>query len=341
MSRKHWIVLLLLVSGIYCKKDNLASFSGFNKPLNFPEPVYHFSTNEITKGGFELGRKLFYDPILSRDNSISCASCHIQSSAFTHHGHDVSHGIDDLLGTRNAPAIQNLAWNPTYMWDGGVFDLDLQPIAPITNHVEMDETLDNVIQKLRRSSTYPQLFNKAYGSSYITTATFLKALSQFMVICISANSKYDKGKRGDAGVSFSPEEQAGYTTFVQKCGSCHPEPLFTDNTFRNNGIAIGANNDQGRFLVTSRTEDQYKFKVPTLRNVELTAPYMHDGRFYTLAVVLDHYNAHVSNTPNLDPLLINGSSLGIPLSDVEKTNIIAFLKTLTDRDFISNKLLSE
>lgn len=341
MYKKYLVLALLLIAGLYCKKDDLASFSGFKKPLNFPEPVYHFSTNTVTKDGFLLGRTLFYDERLSRNNTISCGSCHIQSSAFTHHGHDVSHGIDDLLGTRNAPAIQNLAWYPTYMWDGGIFDLDLQPIAPITNHVEMDETLENVLNKLRSSSTYPNLFKKAYGSTEINSARFLKALSQFMAMCVSSNSKYDKVKRGEAGLSFTAEEQAGYSTFVQKCAGCHPEPLFSDFTFRNNGVAIGANNDQGRFMITSLDQDQYKFKVPSLRNVELTAPYMHDGRFYSLSAVLDHYSSHVTNTPNLDPLLNAGGTLGILMTDTDKSNIIAFLKTLTDRDFISNKLLSQ
>lgn len=337
MLRKHWIVLALMVTGVYaCHKETMDIFAGFQKPANFPEPVYHFTTNPVTKDGFELGRKLFYDPLLSRNNTISCGSCHIQTSAFTHHGHDVSHGIDDRLGSRNSPAIMNLAWNPALMWDGGIFDLDLQPIAPVTNHVEMDETMENVLTKLKNSSVYPALFQRAFGSDEITTAKALKALSQFMLMCVSSNSKYDKVKRNE-NETFTADEQAGYQLVTQKCSPCHKEPLFTDNSFRNNGIAIGANDDKGRYMVTVTAGDEYKFKVPSLRNVELTAPYMHDGRFYTLDAVLDHYSSHIQQTPNLDPLL----SAGIPLSPVEKTQIIAFLKTLTDREFTSNRLLSE
>ncbi len=133
---------------------------GFQKPVNFPDPVYHFSTNNITKDGFELGRKLFYDPVLSANNTISCGECHIQTSAFTHHGHTVSHGIFDRMGTRNSPPIMNMAWNTSFMWDGGIVDLDLQAISPITNHVEMDETMPNILTKLRSSSEYPALFKK-------------------------------------------------------------------------------------------------------------------------------------------------------------------------------------
>ena len=337
MFRKHWIVLALMITGVYaCHKETMDIFAGFQKPANFPEPVYHFSTNAVTKEGFELGRKLFYDPLLSRNNTISCGSCHIQTSAFTHHGHDVSHGIDDRLGSRNSPAIMNLAWNPALMWDGGIFDLDLQPIAPVTNHVEMDETMENVLDKLKNSSVYPALFKRAFGSDEITAARTLKALSQFMLMCVSSNSKYDKVKRNE-GEAFTTDEQAGYQLVTQKCSPCHKEPLFTDNSFRNNGIAVGANDDKGRYMVTVTAGDEYKFKVPSLRNVELTAPYMHDGRFYTLDAVLDHYTSHVQQTPNLDPLL----SAGIPLGAAEKTQVIAFLKTLTDREFTSNRLLSE
>lgn len=311
----------------------------FQQPENFPVPAYHFETNPVSKAGFELGRKLFYEPRLSRNNTISCGSCHIQSSAFTQHGHDVSHGIDDRLGSRNSPPIMNLAWNTTLMWDGGVFDLDLQPIVPITNHVEMDETVENVISKLQAHPDYPGLFKSAFGTTEITTARMMKSLSQFMVMCVSSESKYDSVQRGE-GRTFTAEEEAGYTLFKAKCATCHAEPLFTDQSFRNNGIAIGLNDDKGRFAVTLNESDKYKFKVPSLRNLDFTAPYMHDGRFYTLDAVLDHYSSNVQNTQNLDPILQNGQ-LGIALTAEEKIKIKAFLKTLNDRVFISNKLLSE
>lgn len=339
MNKKYWIVIIGLFGVLACSKEMIDRFAGFQQPVNFPEPVYNIAGNEVTKEAFELGRKLFYEPRLSRNNTVSCGSCHIQSSAFTQHGHDVSHGIDDRLGRRNSPPIMNLAWMPAFMWDGGVFDLDLQPIVPITAHEEMDETIPNILNKLRSHTDYPGLYQKAFGSSEITTATTMKALSQFMIMCISSDSKYDSVMRGKS--SFTVEEQAGYTLFKQKCNSCHSEPLFTDNAFRNNGIAIGLNNDEGRSEVTLNPLDRYKFKVPSLRNVQFTAPYMHDGRFYTLAAVLDHYSGQVQNTPNLDSVLNQSGTLGIPLTADDKTKLLSFLRTLSDRKFISNPLLAE
>ncbi|MBP7558510.1 MAG: c-type cytochrome [Chitinophagaceae bacterium] len=336
MNRKYWIFSLAFLFFLSCSKEIVNRFQGFKQPAEFPEPVYRFQDNPISQAKFELGRKLFYEPRLSRNNTISCGSCHIQSSAFTQHGHDVSHGIDDRLGTRNSPPIMNLAWMPTFFWDGGVFDLDLQPVAPITNHVEMDETVDNVLAKLRAHPQYPSLFKQAFGDTAINTVRTMKALSQFMLLCVSTESKYDSVSR-HLGASFTETEQRGYTLFQQKCAACHKEPLFTDFSFRNNGIAIGLNDDKGRYLVTLNPADEYRFKVPSLRNVEFTAPYMHDGRFITLDAVLDHYRGQVQSTPNLDPLL----SSGIPLTSQDKTDLIAFLKTLSDRRFLTNPLLAE
>lgn len=320
---------------ISCSKDIMDHFKGFQQPANFPAPVYRLSDNPVTEDGFILGRKLFYEPRFSRNNTVSCGSCHIQSSAFTQHGHDVSHGIDDRLGSRNSQAIMNLAWSPDFFWDGGVFDLDLQPIVPITNHVEMDETVENVLVKLRQHPEYPSLFKKAFGSEEITTARTMKALSQFMIMCVSSESKYDSVNKGIA--TFTNEEEKGYSVFRQKCSSCHKEPLFTDHSFRNNGIPVGPNNDEGRYLVTLNEADRYKFKVPSLRNLEFTAPYMHDGRFLNLDAVLDHYNSGIQLTPNLDPLLANG----IKLETDERKQLLSFLRTLSDRKFITNRLLAE
>ncbi|RZM27650.1 MAG: c-type cytochrome [Pedobacter sp.] len=347
MNRKHGIVLFLF--GLFilaCKKDNpvkaeIEQFLGFQKPANFPEPVYKMASNPVTKAGFELGRALFYEPRLSRNNTITCGSCHIQSSAFTQHGHDVSHGIDDRLGTRNSPPIMNLAWNKAFMWGGGVYDLDLQPISPITTHEEMDENLENVLGKIRALPKYTSLFKAAFGTEEVTTARFMKALSQFMLMCISSNSKYDKVTRKDAGVSFTPDEQAGYTLFKEKCASCHSEPLFTDGSFRNNGLAASVINDKGLYAATLMESDKYKFKVPSLRNLQYTAPYMHDGRFLSLAGVLEHYNAEVQPMQNLDPLLNQNGKLGIALNTDQKAKITAFLNTLNDAEFINNKMFSE
>lgn len=343
MYRKQFIVIIIFIAGIYACNKNIDTttgvFKGFEKPVNFPVPVYDLANNPVTETGFKLGRKLFNDPILSANNTISCASCHIQTAAFSHNGHSVSHGIFDRLGTRNSPAIMNLAWGTSFMWDGGVFDLDLQPIAPITNHVEMGDTMANVLNKLKVSDVYPGLFQKAFGSEGITTSTFLKALSQFIVMCISANAKYDSVMCGQT--IFSDVEQKGYLLFKAKCGSCHTEPLFTDNSFRNNGLSISAINDEGRYAVTLQETDKYKFKVPGLRNLSFSPPYMHDGRLLTIEAVLDHYTFGIKNTTNLDEAFKQSIKPGIKMSEDDKQNIIAFLKTLNDRNFITNKMLSE
>lgn len=331
------MVLFLLACS---KAPQLAAFIGFRQPAGFPAPAYKFENNPVTSAGFELGRKLFYEPRLSRNNTISCGFCHLQTSAFTHHGHDVSHGIDDRLGSRNSPPIMNLAWNTTFMWDGGVFDLDLQPIVPITNPVEMDESMDNVLQRLRNTAPYPALFQKAFGSTDITTARMMKALSQFMVMLVSDQSKYDSVKRQQS-VHFTTEEQQGYALYQQHCSNCHREPLFTDQSFRNNGLGVGPNNDEGHYAVTLNTADKYTFKVPSLRNLAYTAPYMHDGRFYTLAAVLRHYTSEVQDMPTLDPLLKQNGHPGIALTSTEQTQLLAFLQTLNDPSFIADKRFSE
>lgn len=327
----------VLVIGICaCSKEVMDSFSGFQKPGNFPEPIYHFTNNAITKAKFELGRKLFYEPRFSRDNTISCGTCHIQSAGFTHHGHDVSHGIADRLGKRNSPPIMNMAWRKDFFWDGGVFDLDFQPVVPITNPVEMDETIENVIEKLQVHAEYPKLFKNAFGSPEIDTERIMKALSQFMVMVISSNSKYDKVMRKE-GEIFTAQEERGYQLFQQHCSNCHKEPLFTDESFRNNGIGVGYNNDQGRYEITLNEKDLYTFKVPSLRNLTYTSPYMHDGRFIKLDAVLDNYAENIRYSPNLDPLLQNG----IPLTPGDRQDILVFLKTLDDPGFVTDKRFAE
>ncbi len=340
MHKKKILICFIFIAGILaCNKNVVEEVITFVNPSYFPKPTYHFENNEITKARFELGRKLFYDPILSANNTISCGSCHIQTSAFTHHGHSLSHGIFDRVGTRNSPPIMNLAWMPSFMWDGGIVDLDLQPIAPITNHVEMADSLHNVLNKLRLHPQYPQLFKNAFGSNEIKGTDFLKALSQFMLMCISNNAKYDSVKRNEA--TFNSIEVQGYQVFQQKCGSCHKEPLFTDNSFRNNGLSISWLNDEGRYLVTGNITDKYRFKVPSLRNLSYTAPYMHDGRLLTLDAVMDHYTSNVHLTQNLDTLLKVNGQLGIALSNSEKTSLLAFLKTLDDKSFLTDPKLSE
>ncbi|MGY3053239.1 cytochrome c peroxidase [Pedobacter sp. UYEF25] len=346
-KRAFWFTMAILVLMVYaCKKqgqmeDAISSFLGFQKPANFPEPVYKMANNKITEGGFILGRNLFYESRLSRNNTVSCGSCHIQSSGFTQHGHDVSHGIDDRLGTRNAPPIMNLAWNEAFLWGGGIYDLDLQPVVPITSHEEMDENLENVLAKIRSLPKYQTLFKAAFGTEEVNTARFMKALSQFMLMCVSSNSKYDKVMRKEDNQVFTSTELAGYAMFKANCASCHAEPLFTDGKFRNNGLAPNLVNDQGLYSATLTETDRYKFKVPSLRNLSYTAPYMHDGRFLTIEGVLDHYTGEVKATANLDPLLKKDGKLGIALTAEQKLQLISFLKTLDDRDFVNRKDLSE
>jgi len=332
----------LVLMGASCGKENDGALTPMplEIPKNFPAPAYAVAGNPITKEGFELGRKLFYDGILSRDGSISCGSCHIQGSAFTHHGHDVSHGIDDRLGLRNSPAIMNLGWTKFFFWDGGVFDLDLQPLSPIENPVEMDAHIPDVIAKLRQHPDYPREFNRVFGPGEINANKMLKALSQFMLHCVSANSKYDKYIRNEGG-TLTADETAGLAIFTQKCGTCHSTDLFTDNGFHNNGLPPSMVNDSGRFRVTLNPADMYLFKTPSLRNVAKTAPYMHDGRFLNLQAVLDHYSSGIHNSPTLDPLLKPNGTPGIPLTATEKSQIIAFLQTLTDEEFLRNPLLAE
>lgn len=306
----------------------------FTVPANFPQPVYALDQNRPTSAGVKLGRALFYDGMLSRDGSISCAECHNQAYAFTHHQHEVSHGIDNQVGTRNSMPVQNLAWATDFFWDGGVHDLDLVPIAPIENPVEMDEKSGNVVAKLRKSTKYPSMFKAAFGTDEINGPRFLQALSQFMLTLVSSNSRYDKWVRKEAGATLTGDEQAGLTLVRTKCSGCHAGELFTDNSFRNNGLFIQGSRDIGRAHVTERDEDRYRFKVPSLRNVEKTLPYMHDGRFYSLETVLDHYAENVQPTENLDPLLRQNGKFGIALTTDEKRQIILFLKALTDEQFL-------
>lgn len=336
---RNFLIGMVLI-GITLLSFKAIDFKGFISPVHFPKPVYDLANNPVTKDKFELGRSLFYETALSRDNRISCGSCHIQSSAFTQHGHDISHGIEDRLGNRNSPPIMNLAWSKSFFWDGGVFNLDLQSITPITNPVEMDERMENVLKKLRAKPEYLLRFKKAYGSAEITGTKLFKALSSFMVMCISSQSKYDSVMR-KTGVEFSTAEKAGYAVFRKNCAGCHKEPLFTDHSYRNNGLDHTYNSDSGRVAITLDIHDRFRFKVPSLRNLTQTAPFMHDGRFTTIGEVLDHYSGGVVSMPNLDPLLKKQGRLGISLTKTDKVQLIAFLKTLEDKDFLNRSELNE
>jgi cytochrome c peroxidase len=310
------------------------------KPANFPDPIYDFENNPLTVEGVALGKALFYDGKLSQNGIITCDFCHQPATAFAHTDHALSHGIEDKIGTRNVPAIQNVAWSPHFFWDGGVVDLDLLPIAPIQNPVEMGDTMANVLKKVQKDGRYPALFKAAYGSDQITNERFLKALSQFMLTMVSANSQYDKYVRKETGGNLSTQELRGLALFQEKCASCHKGELFTDQSFRNNGLPPSPTNqlpDPGRYSITLRDSDKNKFHVPSLRNVAITVPYMHDGRFNTLEAVLKHYASGMEDNPQLDPLFRQNNRVGIPLTASEQQDIIAFLRTLTDYDFITNR----
>lgn len=304
-------------------------------PVNWPKPEYNFSNNKISKEKVLLGRVLFYDPILSRDNTISCASCHSQFSAFTHIDHALSHGIHDSIGTRNSPALMNLAWQKTFMWDGAINNLDMQALGPISHQAEMANDISGLVAKLNAMKMYRKLFKNAFGDSIATGEKTLKAISQFMITLISANAKYDRVMKKQE--SFTIQEMNGYKLFQKNCNSCHAEPLFTTNDFANNGLSVDTIlNDYGRVRVSKNQHDSLKFKVPTLRNIEYTYPYMHDGRFKKLSEVYNHYATGIVKSKTLAVELQSP----VILSSNDKVDLTAFLMTLSDKEFVFNKKFS-
>jgi cytochrome c peroxidase len=329
LSRSFGIGICLV--GILSFSDIFTTPLYFEVPKGWPQPKYDFKKNPLTEESFQLGRHLFYDPILSRDNTISCSSCHLQQTGFTHVDHQLSHGIEGKIGTRNSLALINLAWNKDFMWDGGVNNLEVQAINPITSPTEMDEKLENVVAKLQNSPKYRTLFTKAYGDDKVTSQRLLKALAQFTVMLKSYNSKYDKVMRKEE--NFTQQEQRGYDLFKTNCATCHKEPLFADDRFEKNGLALDETlNDLGRIKITGKTEDKMRFKIPTLRNIQFTFPYMHDGRLKTLTEVIKHYNS-LGNDKSLPKELAKPMNL----SDKDRVDLVAFLQTLTDKEFLFDK----
>jgi len=238
---------------------------------------------------------------------------------FAHTDHDLSHGIFDAIGTRNAPALFNLAWQKEFMWDGAINHIDMQALAPISHPGEMGSSINEVVSTLNASNAYKELFQKAFGEKTVTGAKVLKALTQFQLTLVSANAKYDKVNMGKD--SFTLQENNGYLLFKKNCNTCHQEPLFSTYQFANNGLPVDTTlNDFGRWRVTGQTKDSLHFKIPSLRNLSYSYPYMHDGRFKTLREVLNHYTEQK-----------------IPLTSNEKADIIAFLLTLNDADFVFDK----
>jgi cytochrome c peroxidase len=316
-----------------CKKEDNYGLTLIQQeiPDGFPPPVYNFSGNGLSIQGFELGRKLFYDTRLSADGQVSCGSCHEQRAAFGTFEHDRSHGVFHSHTLRNAPVLVNLAWNKSFDWDGLSSSLVNEASYKIHESTVFGETIENVIAKLESVPAYREDFEKVFGSPVITPVKVYKAIAQFSASLVSANSKYDKVKKGLQ--VFTAQEDRGYQVFKTKCATCHTEPLFTDQTFRNTGIPVDdLLKDYGRMRVTGKPEDSLKFKVPTLRNVAVSSNYMHDGRFGTLFQVLNHYRMGVQQSPTLDPLLTNG----IALTSADVNDLVVFLRTLTDSAFLND-----
>lgn len=343
IKTKHLVLItgcLCFIFGLTaCQKDKstVQDPYQFIVPSNFPAPTYTFYNNPVTEKGIKLGKKIFFDPILSIDGTISCGSCHNQALAFADIPlHTVSVGIDGLIGTRNAPALANLAFMKEFFWDGGVTHLDFVPINAIESPVEMGEDISAVIAKFKNHPEYPALFQEAFNTTELNTALVMDALAQFMVMMISNQSKYDNYLKGET--ILSPEELEGLNLFEQKCENCHSGILFTNQAYHNNGIdTVFA--DSGRALISANPIDIGKFRVPSLRNVAITGPYMHNARFSTLEEVLDHYATGIRSSNSLDPTFTQGNGdLGIPLTEDEKKAIIAFLKTLTDYKFVNNPI---
>ncbi len=359
-----WIIVLISS----CKKDDRIEngltdnhapvpFSATPYLINYPffwskHPILMPANNPLTVEGVTLGRKLFYDPVLSQNNSMSCATCHNIAYGFTDNGKQFSNGLHGETGVRNAPPLFNLGWftnygviNHRFFWDGGSADLESQIFGPIQNPNEMNETLFNVINKLKSKSEYPLLFKKAFGTDSITSQLLAFAIAQFERTIISGNTKFDQG-RAINFTNFTPQEYNGFVTFTSEkgdCFHCHTiadpsssmAPDFsTDFNFHNNGLQVTIV-DSGQARITNIPGDMGKFKTPSLRNLVFTAPYMHDGRFSTLEQVIEFYNSSAHQGTNADPFIMIHPD-GLNLSDREKQELVAFLKTLTDSSLIVN-----
>ncbi len=329
---------LLAFSG--CRKDPAipenplaaSAETGFHIPAGWPAPYYSFSENPLKPEIIQLGKKLFNDPKLSRDSTISCGSCHQPAGAFSQTGHIISHGVDGRLGTRNSPGLFNLVWHPSLMWDGGANNLETQILIPLQSHVEMEMSPQELVTRVSAQPIYQKAFLEAWGTPEINLARILKSMAQFEATLISDGAKWDRVQRRQA--SFTADEARGEKVFMANCAVCHKPPLFTDFAFRSNGLSAGVANDSGRMRINRNEGDKYKFKVPSLRNLAFTAPYFHDGRAATIDDVLKHYSEGIAAqpAPYTDPQLHNG----IRLDATEKEQLKAFLQTLNDTAFARN-----
>ncbi|MBX3241761.1 MAG: c-type cytochrome [Chitinophagaceae bacterium] len=305
-------------------------------PEGFPPPVYDYKNNPLTKEGFELGKRLFYDGRLSSDGQTACASCHQQFAAFSDFEHVFSHGVDNRFTLRNAPPLFNLAWHKEFHADGAINHIEWQPLSPLTGDNEMGTTIEKAINMLQDDPFYAVMFKKAFGDTAVTSQRMLHALAQFTGYIVSADSKYDRVlKKQDR---FTEWEENGYRIFQQRCASCHTEPLFTDLKYHNIGLALDTFlNDFGRMTITGESRDSLAFKTPTLRNITRTEPYMHDGRFWGLSTAIDHWRTYSVSDSSAHELIRNGT----PLEKIEIKYLISFLHTLVDSTLLSDPMLAD
>jgi len=316
---------------------------------DFPDPGIP-AENVPTNAGVLLGRMLFYEKMLSKDGTQSCADCHQQKDAFSDL-RQFSIGVELLPGKRQAMAVFNMAWHKNGMfWDGRSTSLHDQALRPIQDPLEMNETLENAVVKLKADKQYIDQFIRAFGDADITPERIGRAIEQFEFTMVSNNSKYDRWLREEATLTES--EERGRQLFFREydpfsgqkggeCFHCHAGFNFTNNQYMNNGLDEEAGfTDEGRFLVTNDPADRARFKVPSLRNIALTPPYMHDGRFATLEEVIEHYNSGVKGSSTVDPLLQYNINPGLQLSAQDQADIMAFLHTLTDTSFVADERFS-
>jgi len=291
-------------------------------PRGFPKMIIP-EDNQMTMEGVALGRMLYYDRILDKDSARNCASCHIQSQGF-----QIDNGANQVL------AHVNFAWSNNYMWNGG-FQGTLEDVMVF----EVEHFFETNMDRLNNSELYRDLFKKAFDVDEITSKEAAYALAQFQRILTSGNARVDKFFRGE--LMLNPQEMRGMELFNTEegdCFHCHGTALFTDNIPRNNGLDL--NPSDGLMEVTGDPKDLGRFKTPTLRNIDLTAPYMHDGRFATLEEVVEFYSTGVNNTATTDPLMVYAFDGGVQLSTEDKAALVAYLKTLTDTEFLTNSELS-
>ena len=338
MSKPNTILLVLSICTLVFAIDACRKFDykggtviTIVNPPGFPVQT-QFSNTSLTKERIELGRRLFYDGNLSADGSISCGSCHQQIAAFGTYDHDLSHGLNGAHSNRNAPPIFNLLWRTSFGWDGRYNRIEDVIEAHLNSHIDMGSNSSHLQHKLEQLNRYQPYFKAAYGSNDITKERLLNALAQFTATMVSAATKYDSIKQNLT--TFTSAEQTGYTIFQNKCSSCHNEPLFGSDDFRNIGLPVNTSlKDNGRMDVTGKREDSLKFRVPSLRNLFYSYPFMHDGRFIAFSQVFEHYNNGVQASATTDALVKNG----IPLTASEQTALITFLKTLTDEKFVKDE----